>query len=43
MSTPAPDADDQLIDHIRQGGQPDPGDDVGRILELLRDRAQDPR
>lgn len=39
--TPDPDemSDEALIEHIRAGGDPPPGDDVGRLLEMLRDAA----
>lgn len=30
-------ADDQLIEHIRNGGDPDPNDDVAVLLAKLRD------
>lgn len=34
-----PDAwtDDQLVEHIQRGGAAPEGDDVGRLLEMIRD------
>lgn len=39
--SPTPDdmTDDELIEHIRAGGAAPEGDDVGRLLEMLRDAA----
>jgi hypothetical protein len=34
---PTPADDDALIEHVRQGGTPDPTDDVGRLLQMIRD------
>lgn len=39
MTTPDAWTDDQLIEHIRNGGDPPPGDDVAALLAMLRDAA----
>lgn len=42
MTTPDPTTwtDEQLCAHIRDGGDPPPGDDVAQLLAMLRDGAQ---
>lgn len=38
----ASDADEARLEHIRNGGEPDPGDDVGLLLKMIRDGEIEP-